>query len=338
MYFYRITETSIMPVLRLILPIVIFATLLVGCTRSRSTTEPTVVDDPVVLVTITATVGSADPLVVVSTVAPEATTETTTPTPALTVTPSTIDYYVQDGDTISSVAAKFNVDVETVRRLNYLLDDNIFVGQILQMPFQEGITAEGAPTATPMPFRYEVVTGDSLGLIAQQFGVSTVAIMEANEMSDPNSLYVGQQLVIPGYAADSPTSSAGESSPSSSSAAPDTGETPVTNVGSVTHVVQPGDTLYAIAESYGVEAAAIMSTNNIANGNQLRVGQQLTIPGISALDAAKARGRVHIVQSGESLTAIAVLYGVTAQEIIEFNGLSNPDAIYVGQQLIVPGQ
>lgn len=323
-----------MVALRTILLTTALLWLFVGCTRSRST-EPTVTEEAVSVTVITGTVNSgnssssAEPLVTIVTPVQEA-TATLTPEPLNT--PSTIDYYVQDGDTISSVAAKFNVDTETVRRLNYLLDDNIFVGQILQMPFQEGITAEGAPTATPEPFRYEVVAGDSLGGIAIQFGVSTVAIMEANNMSDPNSLYVGQQLAIPGYLS-SPNSGTTTSSDASIPA-----DSQSTTGEAVNHIVQPGDTLYGIAQAYGVEAAAIINANNIANGNQLRAGQQLVIPGITQLDAARARGRVHIVQSGESLTSIAVLYGVTAQEVIEFNGISNPDTIYVGQQLIIPGQ
>ncbi len=324
-----------MPAFRSIILTFVLLWLLVGCTRSRSTAEPTIVADPAVTAAITGTISSgAEPLVTFTTLTPAAANAAETPTPALTITPSTIDYYVQAGDTLFVVAEKFGVDIETVRRLNYLIDDNIFVGQILQMPYQEGVTAEGVPTATPEPFRYLVVAGDSLGAIAEQFGVSTVAIMEANSMSNANNLFVGQQLVIPGYASAPAATTQG----SAAGGAAATQTTATTGGSTVTHVVQPGDTLFGIAQAYGVEAAAIISANNIANSNQLRAGQRLTIPGISELDAAKARGRVHIIQSGESLTVIAVLYGVTAQEIIEFNGISNPDAIYVGQQLIIPGQ
>ena len=322
-----------MAALRTILLTTVCLWLLVGCTRSR-TTEPTATAEVDLVTVITSTVSSgAEPIVTITTPEAAAPAVTETPTPELAITPSTIDYVVKDGDTISSVAVLFGVDVETVRRLNYLLDDNIYVGQILQMPFKEGLTAEGAPTATPEPFRYVVAAGDSLGGIAIQYGVSTVAIMEANNMSDPNSLYVGQELIIPGrtIAPANTGSVATDTTTSSPSVESEPAE-------SVTHVVQPGDTLYGIAQSYGVEAAAIINANNIANSNQLRVGQKLVIPGISEREAAQARGRVHIVQSGESLTAIAVLYGVTAQEIIELNGLANPDTIYVGQQLIIPGQ
>lgn len=330
--YYRSAEARTMTVLRTILLTTVLFGLLSACTRSR-TVEPTPTTEAELVTVITGTLNSsAEPIVTITTPLPDVPTASETPTPELAITPSTIDYRVQDGDTISSVAIQFGVDDETVRRMNYLLDDKIFVGQILQMPYKDGITAEGAPTATPEPLRYVVVQGDSLGGIAIQYGVSTVAIMEANNMSDPNQLYVGQQLLIPGHVATSTQTNTGVSSEANGAA-----DTTSDNEG-VTHIVQPGDTLYGIAQSYGVEAAAIISTNNIANGNQLRAGQKLLIPGISALDAARARGRIHIVQSGESLTTIAVLYGVTAQEIIEFNGIANPDSIYVGQQLIIPGQ
>lgn len=322
-----------MPVRRLILLTTVFVWTVTGCTRSRSTPEPVSIEEPVV---ITAPVSSGgEPLVTFSTPAVD-TTAAETATAAPTATRSTINYTVQEGDTISSVALKFEAEMETLRQLNRLLDDSLFVGQVLQIPYREGLTAEGLPTPTPEPYRYVVVAGDTLGTIAESFaGVSAVAIMEANAMSDPNSLYVGQALIIPGYAA--PAAASPQTSLEQGTTTSATSPT-VTEDEAVTHVVQPGDTLYGIAEIYNIGAPAIISANNIANGNQLRVGQQLTIPGITRREAAAARGRVHIIQSGENLSSIADLYGVTAEEIIEFNGITDPDTILVGQQLIIPGQ
>lgn len=310
--------------------------LLAGCTRNRPTPEPTATVGEAQISVITST-QNLDPVVTVGAASVAATAVVTTGAPSTAqLTPSTIDYYVQDGDTLLSVAQKFGVDVETVRQLNYLLDDNIFIGQILQMPYREGITAEGVPTATPAPYRYTVEEGDSLGTIAQQFGVSAVSIMETNNLQNPNSVFVGQVLEIPNYTAPAPT-------PASEANTATTDSTGATNseAGSttgVTHIVQPGETFSGIAQKYGIDVNALAEANNIANRNQLRAGQQLLIPGISAREAAAALGRVHIVQSGESLTAIAQQYGVSAEEVISFNNISNPDAIYVGQELVIPGQ
>ena len=312
--------------------------LLVGCTRNRATPEPVATAAEAQISVITST-GGLDPIVTVVPANVNTTAITTIQTlPAGTLVPTTIDYYVVDGDTLSIVAEKFQVETETIRQLNYLLTDDIFVGQILRMPFREGITAEGAPTPTPEPYRYAVETGDSLGTIAQQFGVSAVAIMEANELQDPNSVYIGQVLEIPGYA--SPSSSAATTSEETTASAGEATSSTEGTQGSeqgVSHIVQPGETLTGIAQKYGVDGNAIAEANNVTNRNQLRIGQKLTIPGITERAAAEARGNIHIVQSGESLSAIAQLYGVTGAEIISFNNISNPDAIYVGQELIIPG-
>lgn len=313
--------------------------LFTACTRNRPTPEPTATGEApaITVITNTTNTGSGEPAVTVVATQAMTTGLTADGTPASPqLQQTTIDYHVQDGDTLLSVAQKFGVDTETVRQLNYLLDDNIFVGQILQMPYREGVTAEGAPTPTPEPFRYVVEEGDSLGTIAQQFGVSAVSIMENNNLQDPNNVFVGQVLLIPNYIPPTPAASADGStindgtsdSTSSQSAA---GQ-------EVSHVVQPGETLFGIAQKYGVDATTIADANNITNRNQLRVGQKLSIPGITVRDAAAALGRVHVVQSGESLTAIAQLYGVSPEEIISFNNISNPDAIYVGQELVIPGQ
>lgn len=312
--------------------------LLIACTRNRSTEEPTAVSETAAITVLTNTTSSnGEPVVtVVATAAPTAALTTEGASTPAALTPKTIDYYVKDGDTLAAVAEKFEVDIETVRQLNYLLDDNIFVGQILQIPYREDMTAEGVPTATPAPYRYVVEEGDSLGTIAQQFGVSAVSIMEANNLQNPNNVFIGQELVIPNYTPpNSTTADNGETT--SDATANGTGDEP-TDGAAVSHVVQPGETLYGIAQKYGVDANTIADANNIANRNQLRVGQKITIPGISLREAAAALGRVHIIQSGESLTTIAQQYGVSAEEIISFNNISNPDAIYVGQELIIPGQ
>lgn len=314
-------------------------TLLVACTRNRPTPEPTAVSDAAAITVLTNTTnaGGGEPVVtVVATTAPTvAVASAGTPTPE-TLKPKTIDYYVQEGDTLAIVAQKFETEIETVRQLNYLLDDNIFVGQILQIPYSDGITAEGVPTATPAPFTYVVEEGDSLGSIAQQFGVSAVSIMEANNIQNPNNVFIGQNLLIPNYVA--PGSNTNNNSEAAGAASTDSAGGEQAGGEGVSHIVQPGETLIGIAQKYGVDANALAEANNVANRNQLRVGQKLIIPGITARDAAEALGRVHIIQSGESLTAIAQQYGVSAEEIISFNNISNPDAIYVGQELIIPGQ
>ena len=322
------------------------ALLLVACTRDRPAAEPTAT---LPAAPIQATQSGAEPGVTVEAPTTQDNQDNSLPEVTATVadpaqaqpeapavvdavpTPSTLDYRVQAGETMASIANKFGTDIDTLRRLNYLSDDTIFAGQILRIPQGEGITVEGVSTPTPAPYRYTVQAGDTLGSIAQNFGVPAVRIVEVNNLLNPDNLLVGGELIIPDY---QPTAA---EAPQEGNAGVDTSADPAAGA-SVVHIVQPGQGLLQIAAQYGIDEAALAAANGITNRNLLRVGQQLVIPGVSAQEAAAARGQLYVVQSGESLASIAVRYGVTVQELVALNNLANPDAIYVGQELIVPEQ
>ena len=117
----------------------------------------------------------------------------------------------------------------------------------------------------------------------------------------------------------------------------------------ITHVVQAGETLSEIARLYGTTVEAIVQANNLDNPDSLREGQVLIIPS-SATERPPAEAttqpvptpsspvgqRIHVVQPGETLSQIANMYGVTVNEIVQANGLENPNAISVGQALVIP--
>lgn len=234
-------------------------------------------------------------------------------------------YSVRPGDTLTGLAQRFETDIATLRRLNALDSDVLSVGQLLVIPYIEGMTADGAPTPTPGPFFYTVQAGDTLSAIAARFNADPIRLAESNSLLDPNNLIVGSQILIPGYEA--PAQAGGTN-----------GGTSTTPSGEArfVHIVQPGEGLMEIASRYGIDMNTIATANNLVNRNVLRVGQELVIPGITARDAAVRSGAVHIVQSGESLLGIALRYGVTMEEIMEFNQITNPNAIIIGQQLIIP--
>ena len=75
-----------------------------------------------------------------------------------------------------------------------------FIGQTMPTaaPTLTPIPTEGPPASpTPTPVVHLVRAGESLTLIAAQYGVTVEAIVQANQLSDPNSIYAGQQLIIP---------------------------------------------------------------------------------------------------------------------------------------------
>lgn len=111
-----------------------------------------------------------------------------------------------------------------------------------------------------------------------------------------------------------------------------------------TYIVQPGDTLSAIARRFGTDVTSLAQANNIVNPNLIFVGQQLTIPGGDApapaptpVPVPQPEGGIYVVQPGDTLTRIALRHGVTVQALALANGISNLNVIYVGQQLIIPG-
>ncbi len=110
-----------------------------------------------------------------------------------------------------------------------------------------------------------------------------------------------------------------------------------------THTVQRGETLFSIAQKYGVTVDDIVRANQLTNANIIAVGQELKIPGAAANDGqgettAAAAGAVHKVAAGETLSSIAAQYGVTAEAIAAASGIRVSDLLLVGQELIIPGE
>nr|DAG07018.1 MAG TPA: Cell wall hydrolase autolysin [Caudoviricetes sp.] len=104
--------------------------------------------------------------------------------------------------------------------------------------------------------------------------------------------------------------------------------------GGSTYTVQSGDTLSGIAAQYGTSVSALASLNGISNTNYIYIGQKLTVKG----NAAAASGiSYYTVQSGDTLSAIAAAHGLTTATLAAYNGITNYNLIYVGQQLKFTG-
>jgi LysM repeat protein len=156
--------------------------------------------------------------------------------------------------------------------------------------------------------------GENLSLIAARYGVTTSAIAAANGISNPDYIYAGQSLTIPGGSSTTPTTTGGTTS----------------------YTVRAGDTLSGVAYRLGTTVNDIVSLNGIVNPNLIYVGQVLKVPG-QATSPQTGGSCTYVVKSGDYLSAIAVKYGTTVWAIAIANNLANPSFIWVGQRLTIPG-
>lgn len=178
-----------------------------------------------------------------------------------------------------------------------------------------------ALTATASAATYTVRPGDSLSAIAGRLGVTVGELADVNGIADPNRILAGQVLDVPD----------GEPAPD--------GETSGGH-----HVVQPGETLSDIAGRYGVAVSDLASANGIVDANRVLAGSRLTVadaPAGGASDAAPAAapaaGAEHVVQPGETLSAIAGAYGIGVADLAAANGIDDPDRVVAGTRLRIPG-
>lgn len=159
------------------------------------------------------------PLIELPTATPGSTTTTPagpgnglqpTPTDLGKVTPGECSYVVVSGDNLYRIAVRHEVSLADLLLENRLSETSIIQpGQVLTIPgcvpsAQPGATATGgitgAPQPTPLPpnvIVHTVASGETLTTIARQYGVSLQSIIDANNLTNPDRLAIGQQLIIP---------------------------------------------------------------------------------------------------------------------------------------------
>ena len=199
-------------------------------------------------------------------------------------------YTVQSGDTLYRIAIHFGVSHLALASYNNLANPKlIYPGQTLRIPSADApLPTPNSDAPSPMPNpelppasgnSYVVQAGDSLYQIARRFGVTVQALIAANAITDPQRIYPGTILTIPG-ATDAPPpqpTSTPTSPPSTPTPAPSATPAPPDS-GQKTYTVQSGDSLYLIARRFGVTVQALALVNQLNNWWRIYPGQVLVIP------------------------------------------------------------
>ena len=201
-------------------------------------------------------------------------------------------YTVKKGDSLWKIANKYNTTVEKLKSANNLKTNTLSVGQKLVIP-SISVSPEVSDT-------YIVQKGDSLWSIANKFNMTVSELKNLNNLTN-NLLSIGQVLKIK------------DSS----------------NNGKTTYTVQKGDSLWVIANKYGITTEELKSYNNLTS-NLLSIGQVLKIP-----QGKTSTENIYIVKKGDSLWTIANRYNTTVEKIKVLNNLTS-NLLSIGQQLKIP--
>ncbi len=134
-------------------------------------------------------------------------------------------YIVKKGDTLYSIANKYNVTVNDIKKLNNLISDDLYIGQRIKIPVNNYDNSNDT--------YYIVKKGDNLYSIANKYNMTVNELKSINNLVTDN-LYVGQKLYL-------------------------------TNNTDNIYVVKVGDTLYSIAKRYNVSVNDLANINNISN-------------------------------------------------------------------------
>ena len=201
-------------------------------------------------------------------------------------------YTVKKGDSLWKIANKYNTTVEKLKSVNNLKTNTLSVGQKLVIP-SISVSPEVSDT-------YIVQKGDSLWSIANKFNMTVSELKNLNNLTN-NLLSIGQVLKIK------------DSS----------------NNGKTTYTVQKGDSLWVIANKYGITTEELKSYNNLTS-NLLSIGQVLKIP-----QGKTSTENIYTVKKGDSLWTIANRYNTTVEKIKALNNLTI-NLLSIGQQLKIP--
>ena len=246
--------------------------------------------------------------------------------PVTPIEPEYTVYIVQRGDYLAKISKKYNVTINSIKRLNNLKDDNIRIGQTLKLPGKINV---GEQTAAPAPDKgtsttakkayasysgptkeYVVKSGDTLGAIAYGHGINIRQLKELNGLTS-DSLKIGQKLKVPAEKVVKAAAPAAPAKPAEKAApAP---------------VNPPAEATPAVAEQVPAPAPVVEETPVVA--------EQVPAP---APVVEEAPTQTYVVQEGDDLTDVSIRFGVSAAAVRELNNLGENDKLVPGQVLKLP--
>ncbi len=276
----------------------------------------------------------------------------------------TSTHVVAKGESLGTIAGKYNVKVDDLVKGNDLKSTTIRVGDKLVVArATTGLkTEKAAPiTGTSMPSimsetpkpaasaevngTYTVIAGDTLSGVASKHKMKLKELREANGLDADATIKIGQKLKVKGGEA-APAPEAEKTEVAVTMPSPARASQPEKAAGVDTHIVEKGQTLSAIAAKHDVKVSEIVAWNNLGDKALIHIGQKLIVstpkvPGKADGPAPKSKAStegnktIHKVTEGQSPASIAKRYGVKTSDIFSWNSWEKDHILHIGDDVIV---
>ena len=277
--------------------------------------------------------------------------------PVVPAEPEYTVYVVQNGDYLARISKKFNVTINSIKRLNpSVKKDVVRVGQKLKIPGKVDVglqnaasvkapAAKTAKKSTVAAFagatkEYVVRNGDTLGSIAYGNGINIRQLKALNGLTS-DSLKIGQKLKVPAEKVTKKAVSAKKTVPAKKSvAAAPKAAAPVKEEkkaeAAPAPAVAPAEATPAPAEEKKADEAAPAPAAS-AEAAPAAPKEEKKAEAAPA-SAAPAATTTYVVQEGDDMTGVSIRWGVSAAEIRELNNLSENDQLVPGQIIKLPAE
>ncbi|GIL16294.1 MAG: hypothetical protein BroJett040_00450 [Oligoflexia bacterium] len=272
-----------------------------------------------------------------------------------------------DYDDLKQLNPKFRGEVAPTRSQTGQLELRVPVGQAqqalaaAQQSFVDKVefVADAGETET-----YRVRSGDSLYTIARKYRTTVAWLRDVNDFKPGKKLRIGMRIQVPDRSSSFKTKPVVIAKKPKIEKTKDDSEQASTNPEVVTtkgvfYMVQPGDTLSAIADDYDSTVNELRKMNKLGRGSVLKAGMKLRVPKDDGLPSDPGRvaqsskssredledivqsepgsqGIAHVVRAGENLSNIAKKYGVTVQSLRKANNMGRKSMLKVGSSLTIP--
>lgn len=211
------------------------------------------------------------------------------------------EYIVEPNDNLYDIARRFHTTADELKKINHLASNTIQTGQILI------VDNLYEPDLAYIYDRYIVKDGETIYSIAYKFGMTTEELTDINNILSDN-INPGDVLYV-------------------------------FNVNKVLdenvyYTVQPGDSLYSIAQKFKCNVEDILKLNNLKS-DEIKVGTELLVLTKEMMAKIREKSQIYFVLANDDLYTIAKEYGTTVERLKVINKLTDEE-LYVGQKLLIP--